>query len=150
MSTIFRRQNSGFTLIELVVVIALVLLLSTLAVIALGSAREKARDAKRLSDVKQVQAVLELYFANASAYPESAEPIPLGRGNARCLDATGFHATCTDPYMQPIPADPKETANYLYQSGDEAGYTITATLEGDMGGLSAGTVVASPSGIANQ
>ena len=48
-------NKKGFTLIELLVVIAIIGLLSTLAVIALGSARQKSRDAKRLSDLKQVQ-----------------------------------------------------------------------------------------------
>lgn len=145
----FHRTQPGFTLIELVVVLALVLLLSTLAVIALGSAREKARDAKRLSDLKQIQAVLELSFSETSSYPKIEEPLPLGLGNARCLDATGFHATCADPYMQPVPTDPKDGA-YLYQSSDGTNYTITTELEGKMATLSAGRVVASPSGIVNQ
>ncbi|OGY45023.1 MAG: hypothetical protein A3A24_02510 [Candidatus Buchananbacteria bacterium RIFCSPLOWO2_01_FULL_46_12] len=63
------KKIKGFTLIELLVVIAIIGLLSTLAVVALNSAREKARDAKRVADVKQVQTALELYYNDASSYP---------------------------------------------------------------------------------
>ena len=48
------KQRKGFTLIELLVVIAIIALLSTLAVVALNNAREKSRDAKRVSDIKQI------------------------------------------------------------------------------------------------
>ena len=53
-------NRKGFTLIELLVVIAIIGLLSTMAVVSLNSARQKARDAKRVSDVKQIATVLQL------------------------------------------------------------------------------------------
>ena len=53
-------RKKGFTLIELLVVIAIIGLLSTLAVVSLNSARGKARDAKRVSDVKQLSTILEI------------------------------------------------------------------------------------------
>ncbi len=53
-------HSRGFTLIELLVVIAIIGLLSTMAVIQLNDARAKARDAKRISDVKQLSTILEM------------------------------------------------------------------------------------------
>ena len=53
-------KRKGFTLIELLVVIAIIGLLSTLAVVQLNSARSKSRDARRLSDVKQLSTILEM------------------------------------------------------------------------------------------
>jgi type II secretion system protein G len=141
--------RQGFTLIELLVVIAIIGLLSTLAVVALGSAREKARDSKRLSDLKQAQTALELYYTDNNAYPTSVSTSTLGAGSYACLNSSGFAAAgCANAYMGQVPSDPG-SGTYDYSSADGSSYTIEGTLEGAMGGLSAGTVQASPSGISN-
>lgn len=146
------KQNKGFTLIELLVVIAIIGLLSTLAVVALSSARTKARDAKRLSDIKQVQTALELYYTDNNRYPVHGQALPLGTGNQVCLEnsETGWNASCNaNAYMGLVPKDPKAEAAYVYQSADGATYTIQAVLEGEMGGLVKGLIEATPSGIKN-
>ncbi len=63
------KKNKGFTLIELLVVIAIIGILSSVVLASLNSAREKSRDAKRVSDIKQLQLALELYFDSNSQYP---------------------------------------------------------------------------------
>ena len=144
------KKNKGFTLIELLVVIAIIGLLSTLAVVALGNARQKARDAKRLSDLKQLQTALELYYTDQTDYPPAAAPVVLGApaGSQACLNASGFTtAACASPYMGQVPADPLAAQNYTYTKGVNT-YTITATLETAMNGLT-GEVTLSPSGIAD-
>ena len=65
----FQRTNRGFTLIELLVVIAIIGILSSVVLSSLNSARGKARDAKRKSELKQLQTALELYYSDNSAYP---------------------------------------------------------------------------------
>lgn len=82
------KNQKGFTLIELLVVIAIIGLLSTLAVISLGSAREKARDAQRLSDVKQLSTLIELEAA------ENNDPNDLLEG---CVTATPKTTVCSGP-----------------------------------------------------
>jgi len=143
-------NKKGFTLIELLVVIAIIGLLSTLAVVALGSARQKARDSKRLSDLKQVQTALEMYYTDQNAYPSAATAVTLGDTDHACLNSSGFAATgCTTPYMGLVPVDPTATQSYSYTSADGTTYSISATLEGVAGGLNAGGITVSPSGIAN-
>lgn len=143
-----KKNNKGFTLIELLVVIAIIGLLSTLAVVALGNAREKARDAKRLSDLKQMQTALELFYTDETDYPDAANPLTLGGANTACLHSAGFVAAgCASPYMGQVPADPLPAASYVYTKGVNT-YTITATLETEMNGLTDG-ITLSPSGIAD-
>tara|TARA_B100000745_G_scaffold152730_1_gene99959 strand:- start:6920 stop:7420 length:501 start_codon:yes stop_codon:yes gene_type:complete len=64
-------KNRGFTLIELLVVIAIIGMLSSVVLASLSSAREKGRDAKRLSDMRQVMTALELSYDDNGQYPVS-------------------------------------------------------------------------------
>ncbi len=141
-------NKKGFTLIELLVVIAIIGLLSTLAVVALGSARTKARDSKRLGDLRQLQTALELYYTDQNEYPIASTT--LGTGNAVCLNEDGFGAAgCAAPvYMGLIPTDPG-SGTYEYTSDDGTTYSIGAALEGDVNDLTAGPITVTPSGIAN-
>ena len=62
-----KNDKKGFTLIELLVVVSIIGLLSTMAVVSLNGARKKARDAKRVSEVKQIGTLLEMFAAIKTA-----------------------------------------------------------------------------------
>jgi prepilin-type N-terminal cleavage/methylation domain-containing protein len=91
-----KRTKSGFTLIELLVVIAIIGLLSTLSIIALNSARARARDAKRISDVKQMQIALEMFYNENNAYPVSTAVIP----------GASISSTGGEPFLRAVPTPP--------------------------------------------
>ncbi len=157
------KLKKGFTLIELLVVIAIIGILSTLAVVALNTARQKSRDAKRVSDIKQIQTALELFFGDKSnAYPSAAAAIVLGTGNQLCLDSTaaGFVATCATPptFMGQVPHDPQQPATpvgdgsvqeYVYKinSASTSKFAIFFKLEGPTGDLAKGGNCATNNGI---
>ncbi|MDO8593055.1 MAG: prepilin-type N-terminal cleavage/methylation domain-containing protein [bacterium] len=148
------KKQSGFTLIELLVVIAIIGLLSTLAVVALNNARAKSRDAKRVSDIKQVQTALELYYNDKNGYPATLAACTTGLGTAGCVNlsdsAAGWGGTAgTVVYMGQVPANPAPNgAAYVYtQTGSGASYTITFSLEGSVAGLASGVHTAGQSGI---
>lgn len=149
------KNRKGFTLIELLVVIAIIGLLATLAVVALNSARQKSRDAKRVADIKQVQTALELSFVETNGYPTAATGTVLGSGNQVVLCDNASTATwqanstgCTTVFMSLVPTNPTPGgADYTYTSADGSTYSITFTLEGTTGGLSSGAHTASPGGI---
>ena len=121
------KKKKGFTLIELLVVIAIIGILSTLAIIALNNAREKARDARRLSDIKQIQTSLEIYNTEMSAYPVGTGTLGV---SYTCLGTGGLGTSCgADPYMSNIPRDPSTAQAYVYSSAGSNAYTITFETE---------------------
>jgi prepilin-type N-terminal cleavage/methylation domain-containing protein len=64
-----KSTRKGFTLIELLVVIAIIGILSSVVLASLATARQKARDATRISDIKNIQLALELYYDGKQQYP---------------------------------------------------------------------------------
>ncbi len=141
------NNRKGFTLIEILVVIAIVGLLSTLATSAFGSARSKSRDTKRLNDIKQIQNSLELFYSDWEYYPTSTGII-LGNDDYNCLAAPGFMPAVSCPvkyYMNGVPKDPFN-GQYIYY-GDIKSYEIVFTLESGSGGYGAGIVTATPAGL---
>ncbi|HZE86942.1 MAG TPA: type II secretion system protein GspG, partial [Methylomirabilota bacterium] len=80
---------------------------------------KKARDAQRKSDLRQIQAALELYRADNAAYP------------AALPACGGIWKVGTSTYIQKVPCDPKNTGQYTYRYVVTVGttYTLTSCLE---------------------
>lgn len=105
----FKKSSAnerGFTLIELLVVVMVISALSgvVISIINSGGFRDKARDAQRISDLKQVQTALELYFSDFRQYPNS--------GGASWLRLTGsdaLSAALSPTYINKVPSDPQDT-----------------------------------------
>lgn len=111
-----REKIKGFTLIELLVVIAIIGLLASIVLVSLNTARQKARDTRRLSDIRQVALALELYTDNNNG----VYPIVVGCTTTNwqttmttCLEGTGA-APCNVSYMTEVPLDPSNGATYFY------------------------------------
>jgi len=144
-------RSKGFTLIELLVVIAIIGVLSTVVMVSLGGARGKARDAKRLAEVRQIQAALELYYSDLTGYPAAPTTTgpagKLGSGTASVLTDDGWEASAagTDViYISKVPAAPAsdgactdtETAYvYAYVAGPPVSYTLKTCLGSATSGL---------------
>jgi len=69
MSKLFRRNQKGFTLVELVVVIAILGVLAAIAVPRFINALDDANEATDLANEKALQAAVNLYYLTNSAYP---------------------------------------------------------------------------------
>lgn len=109
---IITNRKSGFTLIELLVVVAIIGILASVVLTSLNSARSKGRDARRHSDIHQIQNALALYYSTNGAYPVGA----WWQSNS----STGWNAfqTLLSPYISSLPHDPVETATgYPFSAG---------------------------------
>lgn len=124
-------EKKGFTLIELLVVVAVMAFLMTLFFPNFMSARERARDTQRKSDLKQIQSALELYKSdqNPVAYPTDASGyFPAGL----CSQCWSSAADCGgNIYMRKMPCDPANLnpTPYVYTRNDTIRYTLSACLE---------------------
>lgn len=133
----------GFTKLEILILAAIIGILGLTAVFAVMTARSRTRDAVRMSDIRQLQAGLEMYFIDHNTYPESLEFIALGSATTRCLGVNGFGTNCTNDgaYLEAIGTIPEAGLDelsacsgqpnaycYLAQDGD---YRIQFELEHD-------------------
>ena len=90
MFTSIKNTKKGFTLIELLVVIAIIGILSSVVLASLSTARQKSRDAKRISDVGQIQLALELFFDASQSYPSTTPGAFTGQALPQLLAAVRF------------------------------------------------------------
>ena len=119
------KSKKGFTLIELLVVIAIIGILSSVVLASLNSARQKSRDARRISDLKQIQLAVELYFDSCDQYPVVLDV-------AQATGCTG--STSLGDFLRPMPIDPVTDAIYYYQSIGVSG-TLTVCVDYHIGAL---------------
>ncbi|MFA5644268.1 MAG: LamG-like jellyroll fold domain-containing protein [Patescibacteria group bacterium] len=134
----------AFTLVELLVVIAIIGILATLAIVSIQNTRSKARDTKRIADIKQIQTALELYFNDNGSYPVSTSVTSSIRSLNRSY-MEGYPQAPTPP-----DGDCTESNNqYVYtETGEDNGsYTLFFCLGGTNSGVSSGLAVASPVGV---
>lgn len=88
------NEQKRFTLIEILIVVAIIGLIGTLSAVAVSSARANARDAVRLSNVRQMQSAFEDYFVVRNSYPVVEKITALGYDSAGCLTTNGFKPSC--------------------------------------------------------
>lgn len=133
------RGTSGFTLMELLVVMAI---LGVLIVAGLGSftsSQKKSRDVKRKNDVRQISLALETYYNDFGSYPLSS---PLHKvsgcgtdGTASCEWGSPWKKTpasgAPTVYMITMPTDPQTGRSYYYDS-DGTFFRLYASLENEL------------------
>jgi len=126
MNTIRGERNKGFTLIEILIVVAIIAILASVVLVGLGPTQSLGRDARRVSDLHEVQNGLELYYNAEGKYP-------IGDGSAWAN--LGTELTGAVPSITSVPGDPSSGKSYDYSS-DAAGvgYILQATMENGSGG----------------
>lgn len=137
-------KKTGFTLIELLVVVSIIAILSTLIVVYFNTAKMGARDARRLSDVKQIQLALKMYYNDVGIYPTAITP-----GNSIANGGVN--------YLLRIPSNPTPRADngcadqdYQYKQLESgARYSLSFCLGDKTDDLDAGIRVATANGILN-
>ncbi len=134
----YSKVKKGFTLIELLVVLSIVSLLSSIVMSSISTARMKARDAKRISDLRSISVALNMYADQNGRYPQAA---PCAYDVSYCFilsyNTTNWNtfASSLAPYIK-LPKDPinsncdpwsTTTACYSYAYGNVGTGVVTAS-----------------------
>lgn len=112
-----RKRKSGFTMIEVLIVLSIIGIFSTAGVIGFQTSQAKARDAQRKGDLAKIKVAFEDYYNDNSCYPDSS-----------------VLANCGQPfssYLNSIPCDPitGEAYKYVPNTNSCTGYRLYAALE---------------------
>lgn len=129
------KNKKGFTLIELLVVIAIIGVLASIVLASLQNARAKSRDARRITDLKQLQLALELYFDGVGngQYPDPAT----GAACDGVASSDGLELLVAPGYMPVATFDPNNSAaapicyKYSVPPAPITSYHMGADLEDD-------------------
>jgi prepilin-type N-terminal cleavage/methylation domain-containing protein len=148
--TSLKNKQSGFTIVELLIVIVVIGILAGLVITTFNGIQQKGRDTERETDIKALHSQIEAFWAQKGYYPSLLDL------NDRTA-TTGFVAVNLKGLDAEAFRDPKGTASdllaapaangYAYAATDSAGascntlgsitcakYTLTATLEGTING----------------
>jgi type II secretion system protein G len=134
------KTKTGFTLIELMVVMAILAILLAIGAGAFTSSMKKGRDSTRKGNLRAITNALELYFNDNGRYPGDD-----GSGGMKgCLGGVGLSptpapSTCTvngafqdansTLYMAQLPTDPVSSQRYYYRAPSSSQFQIYARLE---------------------
>jgi prepilin-type N-terminal cleavage/methylation domain-containing protein len=118
-------MKKGFTLVELLTVIAIIGVLASIVVVSTSSAQVKSRDAKRKTDINNVAQTLSMYYVQHRSYPLNPTPAQWGWSN--------YIGNTLSAYMTNWPTDPKKQEGtfgngYVYYS-DGTKYAVDCVLE---------------------
>ena len=118
------QTTSGFSLIELLVAIAVVAILTTLGVVNFVGIRERGRDTQRKASLNEIKTALEFYKIDIGFYPPSLPACgsPFAAGSA--------------VYMKKIPCDPINVSplvyTYIPDAAPASGYRLRVCLENEL------------------
>ncbi|MBI4120854.1 MAG: type II secretion system protein [Parcubacteria group bacterium] len=121
------QTHKGFTILELLVVLAVIGMLMSVVIVSMTGIKEKGRDATRLQHLQATQNALNLYYTNHSKFPVFASATTITGDDAFSVLLEG------ELFISEVPRDPQHPVRtYTYQSNASGSdYTITFCLETD-------------------
>ena len=149
-----KKRQSGFTIVELLIVIVVIGILAAIVITTYSGIQAKARNAKRETDIQSLQTQVEAFYSQNGYYPNAYDL------NSWAFIAANMKSLATSAEQDPsstctLPSATNATGNcissaapaaksYSYQvtpstcegAGNDVnctGYTLTATLESGAG-----------------
>lgn len=135
-----KHKQSGFTIVELIVVIVVIAILATIATIAYRETQKNARNEKRKVDIVMLRSAVEEYYADNGDYPKVSCATGSGGVN-ECQNNEVWQMLKTAGYLKTIPkngiksyepihnTNSDGTSNYIWLYSSSSQYGIYAPME---------------------
>lgn len=112
-------KENGFTLVELLVVMAIIMVLVSIGIVSFRSSQLRGRDGARKSNIKQIANALELFYSDYGKYPASVggqlQGCPYSPASGTGTSCTWGSGSFTDNktvYFKTLPGDPGSFTYY--------------------------------------
>ena len=129
-----KLHNKGFTLVELIVVISILIILGTIAFISMQNYSKNSRDSVRISDISRMKTSLELYQIESSRYPDpnNAGAVTYSGTTAWSQWDFGQIAFQSVDKLDKLPVDPLTEETYVYSvTSTKKEYQLSWVMETD-------------------
>lgn len=144
---LLKNKNSGFTIVELLIVIVVIGILALLVITTYSGIQGKARNSKRQTDLASLQTHLEAYYNDNGYYPtlDNLNSATWVKANMKGTDLGAFSdpsdpanstlVTGTTAVAKKYAYDVRDTANAVCTTAANCtSYTLTAKYEGTVNG----------------
>jgi len=125
------KNKKGFTLVEMITVLAIIGILTSIVIVSLDKVRSQSRDKKRMGDIKSLQLALENYYNRNGRYPNSLNDLVTPGVLAALPVDPSTNSTTTYKYSRMDKATKNSLGNWIWP-GSCLYYHLAITLENNM------------------
>ncbi len=108
----WERKQTGFTIVELLIVIVVIAILAAITIVAFNGIQARARDSERTAEAKLLQNAIEMYRVDNGTYPLHAS----GNDNSG-YSISVIESLLVPKYINSLPQEPNSTNYYQYVRG---------------------------------
>lgn len=150
-----KKSISGFTIVELLIVIVVIAILAAISVVAYTGIQNRARDSQRMTGMKSIERALELYRVDNGSYPTCSNSVYVpGITAVSACNMSSIASSLVPTYLPSLPTDPINSGNDVfryavgyqktgatsYVSNQSNNYITGMRLEAQSGGVFTGWI----------